>query len=427
MHAPRPAPARAPRHNMRTPINCQMCAFLQQLQVAGYDRVAIIQSSLNNASCCPRKTRKYIAADLTMSRLNISGFSDMLVDQLVDQLGLEYRGSANGSGPPSEDNETSDANHKRMVLHNFVQSHHEAERAVCRLALKQLGISMSSVRRLSRATHLLSASGAKNKEPLPSDLSAIPPQFSPVPWLPEHSWNAMTKHEKIEFMNYIFLSSCSHPRRILYDPHNFMMFGGSLDRVVIGHGPRHLLIIVGVHGNEPCGVEAAKLILQRQQVFIGDLKTTTADLRTYEDRWVSLEDLFDTLTIEFAVGNPKALECNQRYITKNLNRMFDILTLCDDKSAILHGHEYELQRARVLAESIRHSDIVLDVHSCSSDSPPFALPSSMEVSEELAACLPVQYVVESLVHRCLGGGTTLDCALLHGIPGVCVECGSHSK
>lgn len=49
----------------------------------------------------------------------------------------------------------------------------------------------------------------------------------------------------------------------------------------------------------------------------------------------------------------------------------------------------------------------------------------MDLSEELAELLPVKYVIESLVHACLEGGTTLDCALLHGVPGICVECGQH--
>ena len=35
-------------------------------------------------------------------------------------------------------------------------------------------------------------------------------------------------------------------------------------------------------------------------------------------------------------------------------------------------------------------------------------------------------MIESLVHATVDGGTTLDCALLHGVPGVCVECGQHS-
>jgi hypothetical protein len=61
-----------------------------------------------------------------------------------------------------------------------------------------------------------------------------------------------------------------------------------------------------------------------------------------------------------------------------------------------------------------------------SDVGSFALPSSMDLSEEMAECLPVKYVVESLAHMTLDGGTTLDCALLHGVPGICVECGQHS-
>ena len=117
---------------------------------------------------------------------------------------------------------------------------------------------------------------------------------------------------------------------------------------------------------------------------------------------------------------------NTRFLKKNLNRLFDTHLLCDDESAEEEGYKYELQRARLIAESIRDAAFVLDVHSCSADVGSFALPSSMDLSEELAESLPVKYVIESLVHACLDGGTTLDCALLHDVPGVCVECGQHS-
>jgi len=113
-------------------------------------------------------------------------------------------------------------------------------------------------------------------------------------------------------------------------------------------------------------------------------------------------------------------------VKKNLNRLFDAHTLCDDESAEEEGYKYELQRARLIAESIRDAAFVLDIHSCSANVGSFALPSSMDLSEELAELLPVKYVVESLVHACLDGGTTLDCALLHDVPGVCVECGQHT-
>ena len=95
---------------------------------------------------------------------------------------------------------------------------------------------------------------------------------------------------------------------------------------------------------------------------------------------------------------------NTRFIKRNLNRLFDTHTLCDDKSAEEGGYKYELQRARLIAESIRDAECVLDVHSCSADVGSFALPSSLFLSEELAERLPVKYVVESLVHQTLSGG-----------------------
>lgn len=61
----------------------------------------------------------------------------------------------------------------------------------------------------------------------------------------------------------------------------------------------------------------------------------------------------------------------------------------------------------MITESIREAEFVLDVHSCSADVGSFALPSSMFLSEELAECLPVRYVVESLVHQTLSGGELL--------------------
>jgi hypothetical protein len=87
---------------------------------------------------------------------------------------------------------------------------------------------------------------------------------------------------------------------------------------------------------------------------------------------------------------------------------------------------FRLFQARILVEAIRHADAILDIHSCSSDSDPFAIPSSSEISEELARCLPVGYVLNSLATSIVGGGTSMDCAVLHGIaPAITVECGRH--
>ena len=203
-------------------------------------------------------------------------------------------------------------------------------------------------------------------------------------------------------------------------------FGKGIDRVVLGNGPKKVLIIVGIHGNEPCGVEAVKLILQRKALFLGDANVKARDL-DLNDNWTqTLDEFFSSMTIEILIGNPKAVEKNTRFMKKNLNRLFDIHLLCNDEIAEEEEYTYELQRAKLIAESIRSSDFVLDIHSTSADVASFALPSSMDLSEQLAECLPVKYVVESLAHMTLDGGTTLDFALLHDVPGICVECGQHS-
>jgi predicted deacylase len=207
--------------------------------------------------------------------------------------------------------------------------------------------------------------------------------------------------------------------------HSTIAFGKGIDRVVLGNGPRRVLIIVGIHGNEPCGVEAVKLMLQRKALFTGDSSVKAKDL--YEnDNWkLPIEALFSSLTIEVIIGNPKALEQNTRFLKKNLNRLFDIHMICNDAAAEDEGYTYELQRAKLISESIRCADFVLDIHSTSADVGSFALPSSMDLSEQLAECLPVKYVIESLAHMTLDGGTTVDCAKLHFVPAICVECGQH--
>jgi uncharacterized protein len=96
-------------------------------------------------------------------------------------------------------------------------------------------------------------------------------------------------------------------------------------------GPK-TMVLVGVHGNEICGVEA-------------------------------LNKIKDTLTIEcgevyFAYGNPRAIEQNVRYTEQNLNRMFvepNSLTSTQKKS-------YEYKCAKFLKKYFDKVDVLLDVH-----------------------------------------------------------------
>mmetsp|Transcript_12883 Transcript_12883/g.20979 ORF Transcript_12883/g.20979 Transcript_12883/m.20979 type:complete len:457 (+) Transcript_12883:1-1371(+) len=336
----------------------------------------------------------------------------------------------------------------RLLLTKFVEYHPEAEKQVARLILKHLGINKSTFWGSSAIDIASASSGDDDNEsvlssPLPlqrGDDTDILPNLSPVPWLSEESWSSMSYNEKIGFMEHItngtfhsehllpFIHGryypTSHPFRIQSDEMRFGKEG--VDRIVLGHGPRRVLILVGIHGNEPCGVEAVKMLLQRKTLFSGHANVSAKELLIDENWNQPIDALFESLTIEFLLGNPAALEKNTRFLKKNLNRLFDTHLLCDDESAEEEGYKYELQRARLIAESIRDAAFVLDVHSCSADVGSFALPSSMDLSEELAESLPVKYVIESLVHATVDGGTTLDCALLHDVPGVCVECGQHS-
>lgn len=260
--------------------------------------------------------------------------------------------------------------------------------------------------------------------------------FSPVPWLRQEAWTAMSQYEKEHFMNHCTEGNFQSDRQDEHDCyyatsarfiHSEIDFGNGVDRVVLGHGPRRVLVLSGIHGNEPCGVEAVKMLLQKKRLFSCNNANVTSEELLQDENWSDeLETLFDSLTIEFMLGNPAALSQNRRFIQRNLNRLFDIDTLCDSEQADKEGYKYELHRARLITESIRHADFVLDIHSCSSDVGSFALPSSLDLSECLAENLPVKYVVESLVHACLDGGTTLDAALWNDVPGVCVECGQHT-
>src|ERR1700674_4153678 len=92
------------------------------------------------------------------------------------------------------------------------------------------------------------------------------------------------------------------------------------------------MILVGVHGDEKCGVEAINKILPNLQIEKG--------------------------RVLIAYGNPRAIELNIRFTEANLNRMFksnDHLSESDKKS-------YEYKRAQFLKKYLDQADALLDVH-----------------------------------------------------------------
>mmetsp|Transcript_245 Transcript_245/g.370 ORF Transcript_245/g.370 Transcript_245/m.370 type:complete len:468 (+) Transcript_245:65-1468(+) len=349
--------------------------------------------------------------------LKLNNLDDSLVRSITNDLKSLHRLEEE---PPSCSKEYLDEKQSlREALAAFAASHPQAERIVARLLLKHAGFSTSIMR------ESLSESNYRARNSKIWNDNMLVPALSPVRWLSDSSWSAMTRREKSEFMQ----CACRQPQSSdVLTPSVFVEASNAQhsDRIILGYGPRRVLIIVGVHGNEPCGVLAVRQILEKFCLFRGSAEATSKDFDR-DECWDDspLSHLFEHLTIEFVLGNPKAYYSSKRFMRKNLNRLLDPHLLCDEEKAVREGYEYELQRARILNESIRHSDFVLDVHSCSADTGSFALPSSMELSEDFAELLPVNYVVQSLAHMTIEGGTTLDAALLHNVPGICVECGKH--
>lgn len=68
---------------------------------------------------------------------------------------------------------------------------------------------------------------------------------------------------------------------------------------------------------------------------------------------------------------------------------------------------------------------MLDVHSTSSPSPPFAITSGSQSSKDLASSLPVKFVLEGMTE--VVSGTSIEYARKCRKTAACVECGQHDE
>jgi len=120
----------------------------------------------------------------------------------------------------------------------------------------------------------------------------------------------------------------------------------------LGDGEPSVAVVVGVHGDEPCGVRAVERLL---------------------------DDAPDVLApVKLVVANERALDAGVRYVDADLNRSFT-----DDVPEDAH----ERRLAERLADEIRDCT-VLSVHSTQSHADPFAISSGVDV--------PVPSVVPAL-------------------------------
>lgn len=156
---------------------------------------------------------------------------------------------------------------------------------------------------------------------------------------------------------------------------------------------KRLVVMVGTHGNEPCGIEMLKEKLPELTINCGE--------------------------VVFILGNPRAVEQKIRYTEADLNRMFkDEREYSQEQKAA-----YEYQRAQELKQILATADALLDIHSSGSkESVPFIIaePHSFETT----SYMPVQVV--SYGWDVIEAGGTDYFVNKSGGKGICIECGYHN-
>jgi succinylglutamate desuccinylase len=150
------------------------------------------------------------------------------------------------------------------------------------------------------------------------------------------------------------------------------------------------IILVGIHGDEKCGIDALNNILLTLEIERGEV-------------W-------------FAYGNPRAIESNKRFTESNLNRMFKSADLLSDAEK----RSYEYERAQFLKKYLDQADALLDLHaSFTPNSKSFVV--CEENANGITEYLPVDLVVSGF-DQIEPGGTDYYMNSIGKI-GICVECG----
>lgn len=150
------------------------------------------------------------------------------------------------------------------------------------------------------------------------------------------------------------------------------------------------ITLVGVHGDEKCGVEALRKVLSSLEIERG--------------------------RVLFGYGNPRAIEANQRFIDANLNRMFKT----DNSLSKSEKQSYEYERAQFLKSYLNQADALLDIHaSRTPNSKPFIICEAN--AKEIVNYLPVNLIVSGF-DKVQPGGADYYMNSMDKI-GICIECG----
>lgn len=166
----------------------------------------------------------------------------------------------------------------------------------------------------------------------------------------------------------------------------------------------HLAIVGAVHGNERCGAEA----ITRLQAELSSGALTLSHG-----------------TLFLVHGNPDAREAALRHSLRgtDLNRLFDYRFI--DELALANW-TVEHHRALALRPLLESVDAVLDLHSATAPTPPFAIASRVASAEPFAAALGLDYVTLGWDGPgLLGDQVLLGPLTRRKLPAVAVECGQH--
>lgn len=165
---------------------------------------------------------------------------------------------------------------------------------------------------------------------------------------------------------------------------------------------KHLLVLGSVHGSEPCGSVAIDQIVA--QINQGELPLQTGTI-TFLPR-----------------ANPKACEAGTRIFEGNLARSIVKKDLADCTY-------YEERIAQEIIPLIEEADYILDLHSCSTQTPPFVFQDNdTPQAAEFCKNLGVDFVIVGWNDYFAGDDIPASVqAYGNTIGKVCatIECGSH--
>lgn len=168
---------------------------------------------------------------------------------------------------------------------------------------------------------------------------------------------------------------------------------------------RNIVLIAGMHGNEPEGIIACRRVLDR-----------------LENEGLPLHGKLTAV-----MGNRNALGAGKRFIDVDLNRLWDdrslenILSKGPDES--FNNEEHELPGLFRLFETLAtepRNSLVIDLHTTSSPGSPFTVVAPDISNYNLAAALYAPVVI-GLVNKL--GSTCLSYLMKRGIPAIAFEGG----